>query len=41
MKCLDKMNNRYGQGTLKLGSEGKSEEFQMRREFLSPQFTSN
>lgn len=41
MKCLDKINNRYGQGTLKLGSEGKSEEFQMKREFLSPQFTSN
>jgi DNA polymerase V len=41
MECLDKINNRYGQGTLKLGSEGKSEEFQMRREFLSPQFTSN
>ena len=40
MKCLDKINNRYGQGTLKLGSEGQSEEFQMRREFLSPQFTS-
>ena len=41
MLCLDKINNRYGQGTLKLGSEGKSEVWQMRREFLSPQFTSN
>ena len=40
MKCLDTINNRYGQGTLKLGSEGKSENFKMRREFLSPQFTS-
>lgn len=41
MKCLDNINGRYGQGTLKLGSEGKSEIWQMRREFLSPQYTSN
>lgn len=41
MKCLDKINNRFGQGSLKLGSEGKSEVWQMRREFLSPQYTSN
>jgi len=41
MKCFDKINNRYGQGTLKMGSEGQSEVWQMRREFLSPQFTSN
>ena len=41
MKCLDKINGRFGQGALKLGSEGKSEVWQMRREFLSPQYTSN
>lgn len=40
MQCLDKINQRFGQGALKLGSEGKSEIFQMRREFLSPQYTS-
>lgn len=39
MKCLDKINKRYGQGTLKLGAEGKSQAFAMRREFLSPQYT--
>jgi len=41
MKCLDKINNRYGQGTLKLGGEGESETWQMKRNFLSPQYTSN
>lgn len=42
MTCLDKINNRYGQGTLKLGAEGqKSQTWQMRREFLSPQYTTN
>jgi len=40
MQCLDKINQRFGQGALKLGSEGKSEMFQMRSEFLSPQYTS-
>jgi DNA polymerase V len=41
MKCLDTINNRYGQGTLKLGSEGQSEDWQMKRDFLSPHFTSD
>ena len=41
MSCIDSINNRYGQGTLKLGSEGKSEVWQMKRHFLSPQYTSN
>ncbi len=36
-----KINNRYGQGTLKLGSEGQTESWQMKRQFLSPQYTSN
>jgi DNA polymerase V len=31
MKCFDKINNRYSEGTLKLGAEGKSEFWQMRR----------
>lgn len=41
MNCLDQINNRYGQGTLKLGAEGQSETWQMKRHFLSPQYTSN
>jgi DNA polymerase V len=41
MACLDNINNRYGQGTLKLGAEGQSEVWQMKRHFLSPQYTTH
>lgn len=41
MNCLDSINSRYGQGTLKLCSEGQSHAWQMKRHFLSPQYTSN
>lgn len=41
MACFDKINNRYGQDTLKLGAQGQSPHWQMKRDFLSPQFTSN
>jgi DNA polymerase V len=41
MNCLDAINHRYGQGTLTLGAEGKSKSWQMKRQFLSPQYTSN
>lgn len=41
MHCLDSINHRYGQGTLALGAEGKNETWQMKRHFLSPQYTSN
>ncbi len=41
MSCLDRINNRYGQGALTLGAEGQTQLWQMRRDFLSPQYTSN
>ncbi len=41
MDCFDKVNNRYGQGAITLASEGKAEKWQMRRSFLSPQYTSS
>lgn len=41
MKCLDNINHRYGQGALKLGAQGQSETWQMKRHFLSPQYTTN
>ncbi|TWX46541.1 Y-family DNA polymerase [Colwellia hornerae] len=41
MNCLDSINRRYGKGTLTLGAEGKSDAWQMKRHFLSPQYTSN
>lgn len=40
MKCLDNINHRYGDGTLKIATEGHNAKWQMRREFLSPQYTS-
>jgi len=40
MKCLDNVNHRYGDSTLKLAAEGQHERWQMRRAFLSPQYTS-
>jgi DNA polymerase V len=40
MKCLDNVNHRYGDSTLKLAAEGHHEKWQMRRAFLSPQYTS-
>jgi len=40
MKSLDNVNHRYGDNTLKLAAEGQHERWQMRRAFLSPQYTS-
>ncbi len=41
MKCLDKINTLYGQGTLKLGAEGETDKWQMKRNFLSPKYTTS
>jgi DNA polymerase V len=41
MTCFDKVNQRYGQGAMTLASEGRAEKLQMRRDFLSPQYTSS
>lgn len=40
MACFDKINHRFGQGTLQLASEKSIEQWQMKRHYLSPQFTS-
>ena len=40
MKCLDAVNNRYGSGTLAVGSM-KSQKWAMRRNFLSPRYTTS
>jgi len=40
MNCFDKINHRYGQGTMQLAGEGSSQQWQMKRYFLSPSFTS-
>ena len=39
MHCMDQINNKYGNETMHLASSGVKREFAMRREFLSPQFT--
>jgi len=39
MQCLDKVNSRYGQETLKIAAQGQSDSWQMKRHFLSPQYT--
>jgi len=39
MQTLDKLNGRYGNGTVFLATQGTSQEWQMKREFLSPMYT--
>lgn len=39
MSCLDAVNQRYGRDTMFLASQGIEKKFQMRREFLSPRYT--
>lgn len=43
MSCYDKINQRYGAGAVKIASQGftpNSQKWQMRRDFLSPSYTS-
>jgi DNA polymerase V len=41
LNCFDKVNELYGQGSMTLASEGRADKWQMRRDFLSPQYTSS
>jgi DNA polymerase V len=41
MNCLDSINDRYGRGTLHLAAKGFKQRSAMKRNFLSPQFTTN
>lgn len=40
IKTMDKLNSRYGDGTVFLAAQGTKQEWQMKREFLSPRYTS-
>jgi DNA polymerase V len=43
MSCYDKINRRYGTGVMRVASQGftpNNQKWQMRREFLSPSYTS-
>lgn len=39
MRLMDSINTKYGRQTVKLASRGPDHKFAMRREFLSPQYT--
>ena len=39
MNCMDKVNARYGRNTMHLAGKGIEQKFAMKREFLSPQYT--
>jgi DNA polymerase V len=39
MQTLDHINSRWGRGTLRLASEGTKGEWQMKRDYLSPAYT--
>lgn len=39
MQCMDSINKRYGRDTVQLAGQGVEQAFAMRRQFLSPQYT--
>jgi DNA polymerase V len=39
MKCMDTINSRFGRATVHLAAKGFEQKFQMRRDLLSPQYT--
>lgn len=40
-KVMDKLNSHYGKGTLRMATESKQQRWTLRREFLSPEYTTN
>lgn len=41
MKCMDRINSRYGSQTIGTGAKGTHQSWRMKRDFLSPQYTTN
>ncbi len=41
MKCFDMINKRYGAGSINVASVGQTQKWNMKRDFLSPQYTTN
>ena len=41
MQCFDGINKRYGSGTISIASAGQTQRWNMKRNFLSPQYTTN
>lgn len=40
-KIMDRLNSHYGAGTLKIATEGDKHRWTLRRDFLSPEYTTN
>jgi DNA polymerase V len=40
-KLMDKLNNHYGRGTLRLATEGFKKAWNMRQGYLSPDYTTD
>lgn len=40
-KVMDQLNAHYGKGTLRMASESKQQRWTLRRDFLSPEYTTN
>ena len=40
MKCYDNVNHRYGSGAIEVAVAEKNDKWAMRRNFLSPRYTS-
>ena len=41
MECFDNINKRFGAGSINIASAGQTKKWNMKRHFLSPQFTTN
>ena len=41
MGMIDEVNAKYGRGTVKTGAEGVRQDWQMRRELMSPGYLNN
>jgi DNA polymerase V len=39
MRALDQLNARFGRGTVGFGTAGESQGWKLRREFISPRYT--
>jgi DNA polymerase V len=39
MSCIDNINSRFGRSTMQFAAKGTAQNFAMRRQFLSPQYT--
>jgi DNA polymerase V len=41
MRAIDRLNDRFGRGTIAFGTAGERQVWALRREFLSPRYTTD